>query len=572
MMAGWDVKRCALATVIAGAVLLGPQWSALAAEPETGGETPQNKTTQEAATASGGEKVPPGAQDSTPPEKKFKITSEYTFTNNKVSGPGQAASSLSRGSHFTDVLNFDWNNTKDGNGLSLTFGLNITDDSTVDPKRLNLTNFALNYASPTHNATLGDVAASFSPYSMSGSVKGLSYRYQDAEQRGPELSLVYGSQYARWDNFWDNDPNTQSTPRMVRAARVKQQLADGLTVGVNYAQTHDRWRLTDSTTMYNTRVWSSDWVYKPTPFWTHSGEIARSALGQADPGAGYAKYSGSAVRFSSVMEKGQARFETEYEKVTPYFLTQAGSAIVDKEKLKTSWQDRLGLGSTYHVIAYWDRNNLAGQLSASDQNINYEAGVTFRQAFGRENGIFDISLTRNREHDTATTNRMDKTLNFNYKDNFNGIDADATLGYTRTDNAGAASQYSWTHNLTLSGNLVRGKTTIVPTLTIAHNKQAYSDFSSRVMTREYSLGFTVNYADGDTLTFAGGWKNADYYSLTDNSNNWFASLNWTFKPAFLKALGATSMYIKVGINDYSYTTYSRNYRENSIATGVRCEF
>ncbi|HWQ61387.1 MAG TPA: hypothetical protein VN521_03700 [Negativicutes bacterium] len=570
-MAGWDYKRSALAVVLAGAVLLGPQPGA--AEPARDAATQKDKPVQETEPVTAPASVPENTQEQNmPPEKKLKITSEYTFTNNNVSGPGQAASSLSRGSHFADVLTFDWNNTVNGNGLSLNFTLNLTDDSTVDPKRLSLTNFLLNYASPTHNAAFGDVAGSFSPYSLSGSVKGLSYRYQNEAQTGPEISFIYGSQYARWDNFWDNDPATQSTPRMVGAARVKQQVADGLTVGMNFVRTHDRWRLNDYTTLYDTRVWSSDWEYKPTPFWTHSGEFARSVSGEAATGAGYAKYTGSAVRFTSVMEKGQSRFDAEYERVTPYFLTLAGSAGVDREKLKTGWRDRLGLGSTYHVTAYWDRNNLAGQLTASDQNINYEAGVTFRQAFGRENGAFDISLVRNREHDTATTNKLDKTLNFNYKDNFHGIDTDATVGYTRTDNAAAASQYSWTHNLTLSGNLVRGKTTIVPTLTIAHNKQAYSDFSSRVMTREYSLGFTVNYESGDTLSLTGGWKNADYYALADNSNNWFANLNWTFKPAFLKALGATSMYVKVGINDYRYTTSSRNYRENSVATGVTCEF
>ena len=45
-----------------------------------------------------------------------------------------------------------------------------------------------------------------------------------------------------------------------------------------------------------------------------------------------------------------------------------------------------------------------------------------------------------------------------------------------------------------------------------------------------------------------------------------------FKPAFLKSMGAASMYIKVGINDYKYTTASRDYRENSIVTGIKCEF
>jgi hypothetical protein len=570
MMAEWDFRQSALVVVLAGAILLGPQTAAAETAQDPTGQ--KDKPVQENAPAAVPATVPDSTPGTAPPEKKLKITNEYTFTNNKVSGPGQAVSSLSRGSHFADVFNLDWNNTVNGNGLSLNFTLNITDDSTVDPKRLSLTNLLLNYASPTHNAAFGDVAVSFSPYAFSGSVKGASYRYQNEAQTGPEISLVYGSQYARWDNFWDNDPATRSVPRMVGAARVKQQMADGLTMGLNFVRTHDRWRLDDYTTMYDTRVWSGDWEYKPTPFWTHSGELARSVSGQAAAGDGYAKYSGSAVRLTSVMEKGQTRFDAEYEHVTPYFLTLAGAANVDREKFKTGWRDRLGLGSTYHVAVYWDRNNLAGQLASSDQNINYEAGVTFRQAFGRENGSFDISLVRNREHDTATTNRLEKTINLNYKDNFNGIDADATLGYTRTDYAGAASQYNWTHNLTLSGNMVRGKTTIVPTLTIAHAKQAYSDFSSRVMTREYSLGFTVNYESGDTLTLTGGWRNADYYSLNDNSNNWFASLNWTFKPAFLKAFGATSMFLKVGINDYRYTTTSRNYRENSVATGVRCEF
>jgi hypothetical protein len=504
----------------------------------------------------------------------LKLTNEYTFTLNSVTGPGAASSNLPRGSHFKDIFTFDLDNKKNNKGLSMNFGLNVTDDITVDPKRLSLVSFALKYDDEKQNIVAGDTMSSYSTYSMSSSLKGISYHYQDENKTGPELNLVYGRQYARWDNFWDNDPATQSTPRMAEGMRLKQTLGDDFTLGFNAVRTDDLWRLNSSTTLYNTYVCSTDWEYKPTSFWTYNGEYARSMSSQSvSDDMGYTSQSGNAFRFSGVGEKGKRRVALDYERVTPNFLTQMGSAGADREKIKVAWQDRLGLGSIYHTIVYWDRNNLANQLTDSTQNINYDIGTTFAQPFGRENGTFDISLTRNREHDTAATNVLDKTINFEYKDNVCGMDADATVGYMRTDTANTSTQYNWTHNLTLSSSLARGQTTIIPTLTIAHSKQYLlaSDIS-QVMTREYSLGATINFAGGDSLALTTGWEKADNYGSSDNTNNWFTTLNWTFKPSFLKKFVGSSMYLKVGIHDYSFSNNNSNYRENSIGMGVKCEF
>ncbi len=135
-------------------------------------------------------------------EHEFHLTNEISFASNNVSGPGYQSSSLKEGFHYLNVLGITGMGKVKGFDYNLNLGLKSTDDRTNDPKTHSLTNAQLRLTNKIHTFNVGDTFESFSQYTLSSALKGGSYKYVDPSMKLPELTLIYGVAYPRWDSLW----------------------------------------------------------------------------------------------------------------------------------------------------------------------------------------------------------------------------------------------------------------------------------------------------------------------------------------------------------------------------------
>ena len=502
---------------------------------------------------------------------EIHLSNEFSFTYNNVSGPGSQSSSLTEGGRYLDIFGVYWNEKIKDFDFNFNFGLKMTDDPRNDIKKLSITNLQGRITNKTHTLTLGDTFESFTQYSLSTALKGGSYRYFDETLVMPEITLIYGVAAPRWDSVWRDD-KTKVIERQAYGGRIKYNLFPEFWIGLSIVNSEDDKRIYNTDPLYNNTIYSIDVQYRPIPGLTITGELAfnNTELSQQE-GASYVESHGYAYRLEAVGDGHPSRVTVSYERVTPDFVTLLGSATADREKFKIKWRYKWTKDVILNTGFLWYRNNLEGQRK--DGRTDYykpEVGIMIKRLFNRKYSIADISYKLSIAERNDSTEKVDHIINLNYRDRFWVFDSDTNLTYTSYDNKGTTRSRSkeYTYNTSLNSRHTVGDFILKPTVYLGGwtLRDELSDTSDIIY--EYSFGLGIDIPKYNiTSNFKIG-ENKLEKDVGDDSQKTFGSLNIFYKPKFLKLFNDAMIFLRAYINDFRYTTGTRNFRETSITTGL----
>ncbi len=507
-------------------------------------------------------------------QSEFHASSEFSVTNNTITGSGKGASSLTGGLNYLEVLNLYGSGSRNGWTYNYNVGGKATDDERADAKRLSLTNLQGRAVKGPHTVTAGDVFESFSQYTLASSLKGASYRYRDEGTKRPEITGVFGWAKPRWDSVW-NDPVSRTIDRQAAGLRVKQDFNGDLWAGLSAVSAKDTGRVTATDALYDAKNYALDFNYVPMPGLTAAGEYALSDT-ELSASAGAAKVSGdgSAARLELVGDADPSRVSLEYENVGTDFYSALGSAASDRRKLKARWRYKYTKQVTFTSGLLWYRNNLDGDTAAgTTRNWKPEISAAIKRPFAsRPYSAADLSYKFDRKYGAGSSG-ADHYLNANYRDRLGEMDSDTNLGYTlyRTKTA-VRDARELNFNTSLSARLERGSAVLKPSVNLGtwYSSDELADSVDKLY--EYSLGLGAELPEKNLTGELRLGQNMLRKETGDDSDKFFAALSAYWRPKLLAKLNDSTLFLRAGYNDYAFTTTSRNFREKSVTVGLNTSF
>ena len=507
-------------------------------------------------------------------ENDLHISNEFSLTHNNVSGPGRASSSLTEGFRYLDVLGISGNGQIKGFDYTFNFGGKSTDDNRNDVKRFSLTNLQGRITDKINTVNVGDTFESFSQYSLGTSLKGGSYRFYDEGKNTPDFTIVSGLAYPRWDNVW-RDRETKTIERQAAGTRVKYNFTPEFFAGVNLVGSDDDKRVRSTDALYNNLIYSLDMEYRPIPGLTLRTESAfNDTRLSAQEGDDYKTNHGYAHKIEAIGDGGPSRANLEYERIAPDFQTLLGSATPDREKAKAKWRYKYSKTLSITTGLLWYRNNLEHQRAFTTNNYKPEAGVTIKKLFDRQYSVADISYKFDRKYG-GTTSASNHITNFNYRDRFGIFDSDTNLGYTLYNTkTSVIDSKEYTYNTMISSRHTLDTLIFKPSLYLGGWTASDELADTKDMIYEYSLGLGLDIPDRKiTSDFRVGMNKLEKEATgTDDSLKTFANVSIYYRPDFLAKLNQGMLFLRASINDFNYTTGSRDFRETSITSGCNIQF
>lgn len=503
-------------------------------------------------------------------ENEFHLSNEFSVTANDVSGPGASQSSLTDGTRYLEVFNLFGSGRLGEYDYNFTLGAKATDDDRNDINGLSLTNLQGRLTNKVHTLTLGDTFESFSQYALNTAVKGGSYKFTP-EGGLPEVTLVYGVAYSRWDNFWDID----AIDRRVTGARIRQNFGADFQAGFSAVRSDDRDRVMDQDQIDN-RTYTLDWEYRPIPGLTIQGESSW-ADGSVDSASGPdSEIGGSAHKLTAIGDGDPSRVTLEYERVSPDYQTVAGSATPDREKAKAKWRYKYAKEVTITTGFLWYHDNLDGDKDYRTDHYKPEVTVGLKRLFGRQYAAADISYKLDRAVSSAV-HSSDHFFTLGYRDRFGVFDSDTNLGYTFYDANRSVERQDkeFTYNTSLSSRHTAGIFVLKPGLYLGGwtRNDELSDDTDQIYEYSASLGVDVP-AWQVTSNIKVGENRLEKDAGTDSAKT-FANLNVYWRPEKLAGIQGM-LFMRAFVNDYRYDPSlaggSQDFRENSLTAGLNLQF
>jgi len=504
-------------------------------------------------------------------ENEIHFSNHFSTTFNGVTGSGGDRSSLTEKIHYLNIFSLYGKGSMDDFDYNFKLSLKGTNDERNDIEELTLTSLQGRATNGIHTLTLGDTFESFSKYSMGTVVKGGSYTYADDDLPLPDLSLVYGYVYPRWDNFTSK---VEAIERKATGIRLQQDLSPSTFVGCNYTRAWDREseRVFSTDNVYDVTILSFDAESRPIQGLILSGEYAASrSTTNIEEGADDIHARDSACKISAIGYGGPSRVTLEYERVEPLFTTLLGSATPDREKVKTRWRYKYSR-HVYTTLGFlWYRNHLSDDSEKTDRSDYFKpnVGLTLKRLFGRRYLVVDLAsrLTRSYTSGRSTT---DQFYNLNCRDRFFTLDSDTNLGYAIYDtNRDIRKDRDYMVNTSLSSRYTLGKVILKPNIYAGGQILKDELQEIRDKTYEYSLGLGFDIPEFKITSNMKIGQNRLEKETGDSSKKVFGNVSFYCQPAFLKKLNKGMLYVRGYVNDFNYTTTTRDFRETSITAGVR---
>lgn len=496
----------------------------------------------------------------------FSLTNDTSVIMTDVSGTGDDSSSLTEGASFYSTLDIRSRGKLDQFDYSLGLGLKATDDVRRDTEKLSLTNLRGHLSNRTHTFNAGDTYESFSKYALNTAVKGASYRYRNNGNKLPEITLLGGLAYSRWDNFWDND----AVERKLYGARVKQNLSPDFWIAASAVMIQDDDR-TFGTPLYDGNTLSVDMEYQPLPGLTIIAEGSFSDIDADNETGADTQHDGQAYRISAIGDQDPSRVVLEYERVEPDYLTIAGAATPDREKTKASWRYKITRLTTITSSFLWYRNNLDGQLSERTDHYKPQFSVKTRQLFGRRYANMNLSY----RFDRAVTSGSGSSNHFvstNYRDRFGMFDSSTNLGVTFYETKATRDSEEFLVNTSLNARISKGDIIWKPGIYLGSWKSEDELTDDTDYIYEYSLTLGCDIPKKKLTTQLKVGHHQLLKDSADDSKKLYGQLNVYYRPKLFAQLKSSTLYLRAFVNDFSYTTDSRDFRENRVTAGINIRY
>lgn len=509
-------------------------------------------------------------------EHEVHVSNDVSITYNDVQGRGASLSSLTEGTRYLEILNLFGNGRAGSFDYNWTVGVKTTDDRRNDQKTFSLTTLQGKITNRIHTFNLGDTFEAFSQYALNTAVKGGSYQFTPKQASLPQVSLVYGIAYSRWDNFWGVD----AVERQVIGAKIRQNLGPDFWIGLSAVQTDDHLRVLGGE-LSKHLTWTTDWEYRPIPGLTIQGESSwlngRKSLNDTAP---FEEYHGYAHKVVATGDGAPSRVTLEYERVSPDFRTTVGSATPDREKVKAKWRYKYSRHLTITTAMLWYHDNLDGRKGYDTNHYKPEIALSLKRPFKRQYAAADLSYKLDRTY-SPVMHSLDHYITMGYRDRFGLFDSDTTFGiivYNQNNPTNAATRrkdVEFTFNTALSSRHTVGRFLLKPSIYLGgwtHNDEVAEKTDQIV---EYSAGLGV---DVPGVKITSTWKVGENRLLkeagTDTAKT-FASMNVYWRPDALQKLQGM-LYAKASVNDFRYDPNvaggSENFRETSVTAGLSLQF
>jgi hypothetical protein len=468
--------------------------------------------------------------------ENIRITNDLTLGYNSISGDGKDQSSLSKGYRYLNILGINGNG-KLSNGYEYQYlgGFKFTDDIRNDIKNISLTNLQARFSNNINAYTAGDVLEYYSQYTLNSALKGLSYRYTDANSKLQNVGLIYGMAYPRWDSVAGVE-EVKTIRRHAMGGTIRHMFNTEWTAGFTAVGAFDQTgtRVVDTDPAYTNGVYAVDAEYNPFPGLIVNSELALSAATIKVKDTADDSRSGNAFKIGAVGTGGPSRVTAEIERVAPKFVTLLGAATPDREKFKTQW-----------------RYNYTKDITTAVGELTYKL---FNQTTG------DIKTN-------------DHILNANYRDRFSEFDTDTNLGYTMystEENIRDSSEI--TFNTMIGTQYTMNDMTLRPNISLGVWNMNDDLVSKSNSIMEYALGSALEIPAKNLVAHARvGMNQLKNDISTEDSDKFFFSGDAYYRPEFLASMRGT-MFVKVFLNSYSYTTTANDFRETGFLTGLSTQF
>jgi len=519
-------------------------------------------------------------------KNEVHFTNEFSYTYNDISGPGgDDSSSLTRGMRYLNIFGFSALGTVKELEYNFNFGLKATDDKRNDIKTISPTTIYGRMTNKIHTVAAGDVFESFSQYSLSTAVKGGSYKYFNEQKNSPEITLVYGYVLPRWDTIWGGI-ETRAIERNAYGMKIKQNFTPNLWAGISFAQAKDRpgTRITETDSIYDGNNYTLDAEYRPIPGLTFRGEfsISRTTVSPSSvTGENEQRTHGTASKIEAIGEGGPSKVSLEYERLSTEFQALLGSATPDREKVKARWRYTMTKTIIMNLGFLWFRDNLDGQKAYRTDSYTPEVGFTIKNFLTRSSATADIAYKFDRKFGSgggSGISTADHILTMNYRDTFGPVDSDANFGYTiYSTERNQRSSKEYTYNLALNSRHMIGEDYVLKPALYLGGVTMRDDLALETdRIYEYSLGMGFEMPkiklNGDIRV--GENKLEKTQPGTDNSTKGFATMNVYYKPPIFNRIKLQDgmLYLKAFVNDFRFSTQTRNFRENSVTLGLNIQY
>lgn len=504
-------------------------------------------------------------------QNEIRLINNAQVNFNDVSGPGRAASSLTDGTTYLETMNLYSRGSKDDFKYIFNLGGRTTNDKRYDKAEFALTSLKGHFSYQGHQVTAGDLFESYSQFSLDSALKGTSYKYYNEADNLPNVSFVYGAAYPRWENLWDGY-NLTALKRDVYGANITHDFNPVFTAGFSLVHSDDSKPVTINDTLFNNTIYALDARYTPIPGLTVTAESAFSDTSENNSGSARSDdYTGTAQKLEIIGDGHPSRVVLKYERISPKFKTLTGSAISNQERFNSSWRYKYTKNITTNLKFLWFRNYIDGS-SQMTHNWQPFANITVRKLFGRRYARSSLSYKFEKKsgNDLETLNQY---LTLTHSDRYGILENSTSLGLNSfdTDNA-TRDQMDYTANTTFNSRHKKGDFVIKPMLsagTFFYENQLINQ-TNQVL--QYSAGVGVDIPKNKIYSkFTFGQNKLHSYGQ-DNSDKWFARFHIYYKPQFSEYLKRSTLSLKGAINDYSFSTATRDFVEKSLSLSINFPF
>lgn len=500
-------------------------------------------------------------------QAEFHILNEIQLNLNSVKGPGKDSSSLTRGTTYLENMNLYGK----GNLGKLEYNFNIggkaTDDKRIELKGMTFTSMQGQAKYGNNTLTGGDVFESFSQYSLNTTLKGASYKYYNPDDNLPDVTIVFGNAYPKWENAFKYK-DYRMIQRRAYGVNLRHNFTPKLDIGLSYLRSDDSDRQTDTDTLYNNNIYSFDYEYRPIKGLTVRGE---SAFSQTKNQAGIDEIKhtlfGNAHRIEAIASGGPSRVNLMYERVNPKFETFLGSASQDRQKASAKWKYRYNKNITFTSGFMWYQNSLEN-VASRNNNYKPEIGVNIKRLFNRKYSEADLSFKFDQRTGKKPT-EFDHYTTLSYRDRFGFVDMDNNFGFAQYRTSGnARNTYDYNYSTSLSSRHKIKGIVLKPSINAGSNFVEDELLNKIDKIIEYSVGMGVDIPKHKITSNIKFGQNMLASPQGDSSMKLFSNVSFYYKPSFLGYFNNSTIFLRAGINDYNFDTRSRNFGEKYVSMGL----
>jgi len=502
---------------------------------------------------------------------EFRLVNDLQANFNDVSGPGISASSLTDGTNYVESLNLYARGDQDNFKYRFNLGGRTTNDKRYDSAEFALTSLKGHFSYNSHQVDAGDIFESYSQFSLDSALKGTSYKYYNESDNLPNISFVHGLAYPRWENLWEGY-NLVAIQRNVFGANITHDINPVFTAGFSIVRSEDSEPVTADDALYTNNVYAVDFEYNPIPGLTIKGESAISDTSENYSGRTHSgTYHGNAQTLEIIGDGHPSRVVLKYERISPKFKTLTGSAISDQEKFKSSWRYKYAKNITTNLNFLWFRNHINGSPQMT-HTWQPQASVSVRKLFNRRyaNSSLAYKFEKKTGNNLSTLNQY---YTLTHSDRYGILENSTSLGVNSFDTSNdTRDQLDYTANTTFNSRHKKGAFVIKPILSIGTFFYENQLIHQTNQVLQYSVGLGLDVPKKKIYSKVTLGQNKLHSFEQDNSDKWFTRFHIYYKPQFIGFLQRSTFSVKGAINDYSFSTSSRDFVEKSISLGINFSF